>query len=886
MLTNLATDETRRSGRATKGQHTKDRDIPEPPKKKGTAKKTSKAKQAKEEEEEEPDEVIRCVCGEYEEETEVERAMVCCDNCDAWQHNDCMGLPEDYNEPSYFCERCKPANHKTLLNAMKKGQKPWEAAAKSRAERIAREAAEAQNKKKGKKGGRKSGATDEPASTPSATPVAGQKRKADESPAPSETKVRHRGACSTVQVLTISQGKRAKSTPKPTPSTESAQAIAQAKAVATPSPAPPSPAVAVPKEPSELPKIRQAPAATLIKLFVDQTKLAVKEGFNLPAGQTQQTYGSHLGMLIEHALQSHASQSASEQDAYKNQLQAIVLNVKRNHALGLRIVRSQISPAELAAMAPAAMASEEQQRKDAEMQAQLDKQSTLVGTEDSGPRIRRTHKGEEYVEDLSRPAPESAPKPPVAVRQPSTSEVKSPSSHRRPPSVTIPNNRRPSGDPRRQSSASNFDLTGGYSGMQNSPTGEQRFGELPTVPAREEVGPGAQPDPDIDNLLKDEVASGRSSPPYSPRVAEDDGSVWQGLINGGNVGRFHNNFKFAGGAPIDAPTLQLTWEQLLPNEIGIGGRIDPAKADDYLCGLEFSTTSDLIVLWMGLPSNPAEVEHFDRFFSYFKTKDRFGVGAQNHNPALKDIYFIPLDKGQQLPTFFSNLQTEFPQQAPERMILIPLVIKNSELPRGSNAGIVESPAIGGAVMQTPMTPHENQWHPDGSLNGSANINAYNSGTPVPMNGSHPSQQPQGFIPQQPAPQLDGAGAPSRPYSQQPSQSPAPAQPSAPSQSNPPPPATASPAAHAAYKILGPSLSASPAVQQLVGTAPEAGEQEMRIIGECITENPAAAHQLDLLTQMLMTRWAANKAGGSDGAGEGPPQGQGQGQGAESGSGAS
>jgi hypothetical protein len=188
--TNLATDETRRSGRATKGQHTKDRDIPEPPKKKGTAKKTNKAKQAKEEEEE--GEIIRCVCGEYEEETEIPRAMVCCDNCDAWQHNDCMGLPEDYSGDSYFCEQCKPANHKKLLNAMKKGEKPWEAAAIRRAERIAQEAAEAQNKKKGKKGGRKSGATDEPASTPSATPVAGQKRKADESPAPSETKVSSR----------------------------------------------------------------------------------------------------------------------------------------------------------------------------------------------------------------------------------------------------------------------------------------------------------------------------------------------------------------------------------------------------------------------------------------------------------------------------------------------------------------------------------------------------------------------------------------------------------------------------------------------------------------------------------------------------------------------
>lgn len=180
------TEETRRSGRATKGQHTKDREISDAPaasKKKGTAKKATKKVI---EEEEEPEEKIRCVCGEYEEETDIPRAMICCDNCEVWQHNDCMGLAEDYEPDSYFCEECKPENHKPLLAAMKKGQKPWEKAAQRRAEVL--EAEKASKGKKGKKGGRKSGAADE-VETPVATPTAGQKRKAEESPAPSETKV-------------------------------------------------------------------------------------------------------------------------------------------------------------------------------------------------------------------------------------------------------------------------------------------------------------------------------------------------------------------------------------------------------------------------------------------------------------------------------------------------------------------------------------------------------------------------------------------------------------------------------------------------------------------------------------------------------------------------
>ena len=44
------------------------------------------------------------------------------------------------------------------------------------------------------------------------------------------------------------------------------------------------------------------------------------------------------------------------------------------------------------------------------------------------------------------------------------------------------------------------------------------------------------------------------------------------------------------------------------------------------------------------------------------------------------------------------------------------------------------------------------------------------------------------------------------------------------------------------------------MQQLVSTAPSAGEQEMSVVKECIADNPAAAEQLDVLTQMLTRKW--------------------------------
>lgn len=174
-------DDRRRSGRATKGQHKRGRDDTDGTPKKGQAK-GKKAKAEPEPEEDEENEIIRCVCGFYEEEEDNPRTMICCDKCSAWQHNDCMGLPEDYEPDKYFCEQCKPSDHKKLLAAMKRGEKPWEEVARLR------EAAEAEKaaKKKGKKGRKSAGSQiNEARRTPTLEPEesSSKKRKLDESPA-------------------------------------------------------------------------------------------------------------------------------------------------------------------------------------------------------------------------------------------------------------------------------------------------------------------------------------------------------------------------------------------------------------------------------------------------------------------------------------------------------------------------------------------------------------------------------------------------------------------------------------------------------------------------------------------------------------------------------
>ena len=167
------TESTRRSGRATKGQH---RGLDEaeatPPPKKASGRGRKKAQPEPEAEEE--DAIIRCVCGTITEDKEDPRAMIMCDQCTAWQHNECMGISEDDDEipEDYYCEQCRPSNHKALLKKISRGEKPWEELTKQReaealAEKTLEEKEQQSKKGKGKKAkrGRPSAVKTDPVET-------------------------------------------------------------------------------------------------------------------------------------------------------------------------------------------------------------------------------------------------------------------------------------------------------------------------------------------------------------------------------------------------------------------------------------------------------------------------------------------------------------------------------------------------------------------------------------------------------------------------------------------------------------------------------------------------------------------------------------------------
>lgn len=150
LLIRVSTEEPRRSGRPTKGQHTKIDPLDQPAvemKKKGGKKSKMQAVQ------EEEVEVIRCVCGATATAGEDDpEPWIACDNCGVWQHNVCMGIPtyEDEIPDNYLCEQCGPDQHQEYFASIQRGQRIWED--RRRAYEIRQAQEEEASKKKGKKG--------------------------------------------------------------------------------------------------------------------------------------------------------------------------------------------------------------------------------------------------------------------------------------------------------------------------------------------------------------------------------------------------------------------------------------------------------------------------------------------------------------------------------------------------------------------------------------------------------------------------------------------------------------------------------------------------------------------------------------------------------------
>ncbi|KAI0201639.1 hypothetical protein F4808DRAFT_107932 [Astrocystis sublimbata] len=888
--------EPRRSVRATKGQHTKAFDQlengPELPKRRQTKKNNKKAAE-KEDKQEDDEEIIRCICGATtQDDDDANEPWIACDKCGAWQHNVCVGMSvftEDLTK-DYFCEQCSPQDHKETLEAIKKGERPWEG-------RRQKHEDDKKRKKGGKKGkgkrvsDHKERASPSAASTkakPSPTPDVKKEEPAQE-PQPKEPQPKEPQSKEPQPKEPQPKGKRKSRDHSQGPATK------QRKVVEEPTP---STALQYPlySAPDDLPESitalegtrKQAALALQKSLDIAIDQAEKKQLYIVPEGSAKKIMSERLAIEIERAFQDthpNTSQNAS-------QLRTLVFSLKHNVELAARVLNHTLPPPSFVVMTGEELATKELQRANAEMKAKADQQSILIT--DDGPRVRRTHKGEEVIESENtfmdvdegpshlrqqgiREAAEAAeaagasasPGPGTgtgtgtgASTETASGSGGKPAPPRRTSSGPLRINTHPSQSPK----PADFDLGKVFSSVRSPSASHQRRTSTQIRSA------GPVDDPDVDRLLEED---GNESPPYSPTEDIDPDVIWRGPLTMTNVADIPTIAKFVGGADL-SKVRDIPWKSLIPALLSVCGRIPEEKAVPYLCGLRYNPQIDLVItsLSPARSNNEADRKQFLAVIDYFRSKKRYGVVGERKLGNVRDTYLVPVSEGSgPIPEPMQNIGEHLiPQVRTEPMLLMIFVVRDERstpLPNEPSRSDVQQSQASTPSHATPVPPPRHPSLPGPSWSPATPQAPFSSSSiPPPQYSQTPIPPPK--IPGQP---MVPAPVPRPTPPAVPAQSNVPAPLPPPQQLNQDPNLNSMRAAQAegeskARQVLGPLFSSS-TVTFLLPHAARMKEGEWNAVRRCLEKDPRAREDLQLLSKLLTEEGKAGKTEGGSARKNGP-----------------
>lgn len=831
-------DEPRRSVRANKGQHKNASSSPAPNPKAAKAAKGKTTKKTTEPEveaeDDEEDEEIRCICGNTNRKDK--RPFIACDACSVWQHNVCMGIPDDEDDvpEHYFCEECRPEEHQETLQALKRGEKIWEV--RNKIYQTERRTSKSR-KNRGKQGDdstpgwlkkdvpaeetQPSAETQEsPQKTaePQQVVETGSKRKREdikeEKPQEDPEEVDDK------PVRPGRQDKRRKSSSnvEEQTATDSDTALLEI---------------------NQLPADRKKVASALSQIISSDVQERTKNSaFKIPENHTAKSIGDYYAVRIEYSLQMN--HGGTKEASYMTQFRALHANLKKNRSLVERLLSRALTPDQLSLMSTSDMASEELRRERAELKEVLDRQAVAVTEE--GPRYRQDHKGYHAIEDESKDVPDTrvpTPQPPTA--RPGTKDGQRQSESQEPGeasrSADPPTNdpTQPNTSATEQQTGQQFDMNNIWAKTAQSPTAASpQAGSKAKPPPRRSnsvqissiAQAGAKDDPDVDRMLED------NDEPYSPAAATGaDAIVWRGkLIQNSEEEAPVLNARFVAGRDLVA---SISWQDLLPASLSIDGRLQIQKAEDYLCGLRWSSSSDVSVLSLTPYDNR---EAFNKIFDYFHSRQRYAVVEKGKPPLVRELYIIPVDVGAKLPEHIEMLEhCTIKKPVEERLLLASLTVTRAP------DEALSAQADGTAPIQLAQagTNGNLPQHVRQSISGPAGSPI---GNQTPFSPSQAGQPPVGYAISanvQPASYAPQHPFPPNPYG-------------APSQAN------------AAYSLpqqqkLGPNprvneilgdLQFTPSAMQILQASPNMSDQQLQGLRTVLLENPHSRNDLTALTAIL------------------------------------
>ena len=470
---------------------------------------------------------------------------------------------------------------------------------------------------------------------------------------------------------------------------------------------------------------RQRTVTYLAQNMVDHSKKLSHDGtLKLPTNTSPEQLCERRALQVEYHLYMNLCTEGEIVAEYRQRARSIGYNLKTNAALSEEILCGRLAAEKLANMTAEEMASKELQELTQKVRLESEKQHTLLN--ETGPRIRRTHKGEELVDenegmqndtllesgkvirrtDMTDDTPRSAtsthsPKSPGAMdvdHDPTPpSRTRSPSRHSPPPGADAPKN------------PSSFNISSVWSHVEspNTPSAPHPHAPRPQVPLANQ-----QQDKDIDHLLRDSDAG---TPPYSPRsdLSPPPPDSWHGHLTMTGIASLSASASLLGGPAQIGST---TWHDLIDPTLTIDGRIKHDRATEYLCGQKFSRSSTLVMASLRPDNNasPTATHEFEKLFAYFRQKDRYAVVGRQKSPAIKDLYIVPIEANESLPDWWHVVQPQAPYAAAttQRMLVLVFVVIRGLVPGAQTGSQTPQPVqpVQQVQHQPPPPPHIVQQH--------------------------------------------------------------------------------------------------------------------------------------------------------------------------------
>lgn len=431
---------------------------------------------------------------------------------------------------------------------------------------------------------------------------------------------------------------------------------------------------------------RKVVAHMISSLLEIATKLVNEHDLHLGKDQTAEQLCDKLCLEVEHHVYLIFFKDGALSKEYSRRLLSITRNLRANSLLSTELLRGGVEPAQLAAMTSEQMASKELKEFQQQVRLQSEKHHTLIT--ETGPRIRRTHKGEEVVGELKEgmsngqdtllsgpvlPLLEHNEKPATSSKSP-TEDPKDTSAT--PDQADTEQGARPAPIDTKSAEKNQFNIENVWNHVESPDTDKvpRPFG-LGIAPPSARVAGDSKIDKDIDMLLKEDDGTG--TPPYSPAMSESDHyspapieeeSMWRGRVEMNGIASLSSTARLIGGLEYIGSS---KWYELLSDVLQVDGRIKHDRATEYLCGQKFSKSSSLIMASLTPTDSNADRE-FNLLFDYFKERDRYAVVGKHALKCIKDLYIVPIDTNDNLPDWFNVLDPPptVPESGRERRLLV------------------------------------------------------------------------------------------------------------------------------------------------------------------------------------------------------------------------